>query len=135
MRKIPIRYVGTHTSFSDHLYESGATWEFGEVVQVALDKAMKLLKHPEFEDARTAKEQAKHTLKDLLALEEKELPPEIDEDQERLEQEPPLVQLESLTKEQIVQYAQRNFGVVLDTSAKKADLIDTVRRQMGRRVS
>ena len=39
-----------------------------------------------------------------------------------------------MTKDQLVQYAHRNFGVKLDTSVKKAELLDTVRLTMGKRV-
>ena len=115
---IPIKYNGPKP-YTDHLYGSKLHWEIGDTRDdVPEHIAVKLLRHPEFEDARKRKTEIK--------VEE---PP-----REEPDNLPPLVNLEAMTKDQLVQYAHRNFGVKLDTSVKKAELLDTVRLTMGKRV-
>ncbi len=121
MDTIPIRYFGGKPIFRDHLYGTDLEWAFGDEQQVPAAAAVKLLQHPEFADAREEKTP-------ITVEPEARREPEIEEN------EAPLVNLETMTKAQLLTYAQRNFGVELDGSAKKADLIDTVRRQMGKRV-
>lgn len=133
--KMPVRYVGDQPEFYDYLYGSKATWQQGEAVDVEVPVAIKLLEHPEFEDARDPEDQLAMTPKELLSAERAPLPEMTEEEQEQFDEQPPLVDLDGLTKAQIVEYAQRNFGVVLDPNAKKPELIDTVRRQMGRKVA
>lgn len=114
---IAIKYTGPKP-FTDHLYGSKLHWEIGDTREdVPEHIAIKLLRHPEFEDARKRKTEIKV----------EELPRE---EQDNL---PPLVNLEAMTKDQLAQYAHRNFGVVLDAGMKKSELLDTVRLQMGKR--
>ena len=106
-RKMPIRYVGNRPEFFDYLYGSKETWPQGGVVPVEIPIAIKLLQHPEFEDARDVDEQLAHTPKELLAL-PADVPdePGVEEDEkteEELPEEPPLVNLEALTKDQIAE--------------------------------
>lgn len=115
---IAIKYNGPKP-YTDHLYGSKLHWEIGDTRDdVPEHIAVKLLRHPEFEDARKYKSKIK--------VEE--------QPREEVEDLPPLVNLESMTKDQLAQYAHRNFGVKLDTSVKKAELLDTVRLTMGKRV-
>lgn len=135
--KMPVRYIGDRDEFRDHLYGSKLIWQQGEAVEVDVEIAIKLLVHPEFEDARDPEDQLEATPKELLGG----LPPKPtvekteEEQREELDMEPPLVNLEGLTKAQLVEYAHRNFGVTLDPAVKKDELIDTVRRSMGKRVA
>lgn len=120
---IPIKYIGPKRVYVEHLYQTGLTWEPGQVVDVPEEAAVKLLRHPEFEDMRKNKTP-------IVVTKEVEEPEEPDED---LLERVPLANLEGLTKEQLVSYAHRNFGVVLDSSLKKADLIEAVRLNAGKR--
>lgn len=113
---VKIRYVGQEEIYSDHNYNSGATWLKGGVVAVRAECAERLLHHPEFEAAPTAK---KFDVAEP-GLVEDELP-----------EEPPLANLESMTKDQMIAYAHRNFGVVLDKKDKAETLRDSIRTRMG----
>lgn len=121
---IPIRYVGSKAPFRDHLYGSGAEWRYSDVVEVSPVAARKLLTHPEFEDAR---EDTSVPIKSVVVKET------LDDKTEEVEHEPPLVNLDAMTKAQIAEYAYRQFGVELDGKATKTDMANTVRLQMGRR--
>lgn len=126
---VPVRYVGQNENgYSDHLYSSGGVWPFPEAVaEVPADKAIKLLDHSEFEDAR---DDTSVPLKALLLPDVKAEPKK--EQEEELAQEAPLADLSTMTKAQLRQYAQRNFGIELPDTAKKDELIDAVRLQMGK---
>jgi hypothetical protein len=116
---ISITYRGKKP-YTDHLYGSKLHWEVGDTRDdVPEAVAVKLLKHPEFHDARKNKAEIKV-----------DQPPREQEE----DVQPPLVNLDAMTKDQLIEYAHRNFGVKLDASTKKAELIDTVRLQMGKRV-
>jgi len=118
---MPIPLKNTHhTAIADPLYGSGLTWQPGEVKEVSEAVAVNLLRHPEFEDARKKKAPI-------------EVPPVELKDEPEEEVAAPLVSLDAMTKDQIAQYAHRNFGVVLESGMKKADMVDAVRRQMGKR--
>jgi hypothetical protein len=120
---IPIRYLGAKFMKRDHLYGSDVTWESeGDVQLVPAAAAIKLLQHPEFEDARDGKDPV--PLKELASKEPEELLEEVDEALKM-----PLVDLNVMTKAQIIQYAHRYLGVELSPAAKKTELVDTVRRQ------
>lgn len=131
--KVPVRYVGARPTFEDHLYNSGATWEFGETVKVDPRAAERLLQHPEFEDARPPKDQDRYPVRMLAAQADLANPPELTEEEFERLQEAPLVNLDTMTKAQLSEFAQRNWGLRLDSGQKKADLINAVRMQMGRR--
>lgn len=122
MPLVKVAYVGLLDVFEDHLYDSG-TWKKGVPREVEDFKAAKLLKHTEFVDARAPSQQ-----KPVKAVEPErpEEPPEIDE-------LPPLTSLDTMTKDQLVSFAKRQFNVELPTSINKAEMIDRVRRQMGRK--
>lgn len=119
--KVAVRYIGNQASYTDHLYNTGATWEFGESVLVPADAAPKLLRHTEFEEGDAEE-----------AVTEAEGKPKEPEAEEPIN-EAPLANLENMTKAELVTYAHRNFGVELDGNAKKAELIDAVRLHMGKR--
>ncbi|MCK2097524.1 hypothetical protein [Thauera aromatica] len=115
---VAIKYTGPKP-YTDHLYGSRLHWEIGDTREdVPEHIAVKLLRHPEFEDARKRKTEIKV-----------EPPP-----REEREDVPPLVNLDAMTRDQLADYAHRNFGVRLDPKAKKAELVDTVRLTMGKRV-
>ena len=115
---VKVRYVGGEESYFDHNYNSGATWTKGSTVAVSAESAEKLLKHPEFEAAPQAKkfDVAEPALRELEEIEEA-----------------PLVNLEAMTKDQMVAYAHRNFGVVLDKKDKAENLRSSIRTKMGTR--
>lgn len=113
---VKIRYVGQEETYFDHNYNSGATWTKGSVVAVRAECAEYLLRHPEFEAAPTAKK---------FDIAEPEI---VDRE---VEEEPPLANLEAMTKDQMIAYAHRNFGVVLDKKDKAEALRDSIRTRMG----
>jgi hypothetical protein len=115
---IKVKYVGGRESFYDNLYGTKLTWNKGDVLEVPEAQANKLLDHPEFE-----RSEAKVTKKVEVVLEEE---PEVVE-------EPPLVNLESLTKAQLTEFAHRQFNVKLDPKETAANMRDTIRLQMGRK--
>lgn len=115
---IAIKYNGPKP-YTDHLYGSKLHWDIGDTREdVPEHIAVKLLRHPEFEDARKRKTEIKVEPRP----------------REEVDIQPPLVNLEAMTKDQLADYAHRNFGVRLDTKAKKDELVDTVRLTMGKRV-
>jgi len=123
--QVPVRYIGAKPVFIDRLYGTGKRWSFSEEVAVPVSVAIKLLTHTEFEDARIGDKLP--PLKTLMTDVTE------DEPEDELERDMPLVNLEQLTKAELLQYAQRNFGVELDSKNTKAQLVDTVRLQMGKR--
>lgn len=127
--KVPVRYTGSKPVFKDHLFGTGITWEFGQTEEVPAATAVRMLSFgPAFEDAR---KDTSVSIKSLLTTSVEKADPT----EEELASEPPLVNLESMTKAQITEFAQGQFGVILDSSLKKDEMIDTVRRQMGRKVA
>lgn len=119
MDKVKVKYIGTRESWSDNLYGSGGIWAGqGAVVVVSAEAAERLLKHPEFERADSAK---KFT----------EAEPRVEEE---LIEEPPLANLDAMTKDQLTQYAHRNFGIVLPKKDTVENLRNTIRLQMGKKV-
>jgi hypothetical protein len=115
---VPIIYIGGADSWFDNLYGTGLTWTKGGFQNVPGHVAYDLLRHPEFKDGRVGK------LKDRDIDATKPEKPEVKD-------EPPLVNLEAMTKDNIAQYAKRNFNLELDDGMKKADMVELVRRQMG----
>ncbi len=135
MKQVPVRYIGNEPSYTDHIYGTGVTWGFGEVELVPGDKAINILDHSEFEDARDDQTlSVKDFLNDAEPLAVKNEDTE-KEEQELLDQQPPLANLDTMTKVQLIEYAHRNFGVQLPDTSKKAELISTIRLQMGKRVA
>jgi hypothetical protein len=115
---VKIKYVGQEESWSDHLYNSGATWTQGGVVAVPKEAADYLLRHPEFEEAPNARKF------DQVEPVEKEV----------VVEEPPMVNLEAMTKDQLSQYAHRNFGVVMPKKETAESMRNAIRLQMGKKV-
>lgn len=137
MRTVPLTYKGKKAPFTDTLYGSGVRWQqSGDTQAVPLQAAIKLARHPEFEDAR---DDQKLPLKALLLSAEDEPrdeKAEIEREQKELEEtleEPPLANVEAMTKAQIVQYVHVNFGVELPSSMKKNEMVDAARNHMMRR--
>ena len=117
---IPIRYIGKKTSFTDTLYGSRATWQHGDVVEVDEWQALRLLRHPEFQDARPRKERT------AIQAERPEDPPVETVDL------PPLTSLETMTKNDLTTFVRRHFGIELDAGAKKAELVVKAKTLMAR---
>jgi hypothetical protein len=117
----PVKYVWPKLKGSfDHLYGSGTRWtKPGDVQDVEPYVAKMLLRHPEYEDARKGKAAGTPITAEAPIK-------EIEDDQR-----PPPVQLDSMTKGEIAAYVKRSFGVDIDTSAKKVDLIHSVSRMVG----
>lgn len=125
--QVPVRYVGLNEhGYADHLYDSGGVWPMQDsIATVPVSKAIKLLDHSEFEDAR---EDTTVPLKALLSGAPLVQP----EKEEEPEAKPPLVDLSQMTKAQLKDYAHRNFGIELPDNAKKEDMVNAVRLQMGK---
>lgn len=129
MRTVPLTYNGKKQPFTDTLYGSGVRWsQTGTTQDVPLLAAIKLIKHPEFKDARKDQQLP---LKSLLLSEEDG--PDDDGERERTLEEPPLANVEAMTKAQIVQYVHVNFGVELPSAMKKGEMVDVARQHMMRR--
>ena len=122
MAMIPVRYVGPKETEVEHNYGSWVNFKQGEITEVP-DYAAKILRerHPsEYQDGRHHKQRKE--------IEPEETPPEIKQEEVEL---PPLTNLDAMTKEQIVGFAHKHFGVEFDAKAKKGDLIDKARSLMG----
>ena len=115
-QKIKVKYVGERPEWIDNLYGSGGTWQPGSVCLVPEDAGLRLLAHPEFERADSAKRFV-------------ETEPRVEVEIE----EPPLTNLEAMTKDQLLAYAHRNFGVLLPKKETSAAIRDTIRLQMGKK--
>ena len=123
MAMIPVKYVGPKETEVEHNYGSGVFFKQGEVTMVP-DYAAKILleRHPsEYQDGRHHKQQH------LEIKPVEPVPPKFVEDVEP----PPLVNLDAMTKEQLVTFTHKQWGVELDAKGKKADLIDRARSLMG----
>lgn len=137
MAKIAVEYVGSEGSWKDTIYGSGITWdEFNKVQLVPGAAALRLLRHPEFEDARTDEEKEAWSVEEQAHLPEK-VDPEaaLEEHLKENEHQMPLVNLEGMTKEALIQFAHQQFGVPLSPSLKKAEMIESIRLQSGRKVA
>lgn len=114
---VPIKYVGPSASWTDNLYGTRMVWPKDGIQAVPGHIALKLLKHPEFKDARVGKMRDRG----------------IDGTEPKREDEvieAPLVNLESMTKDSLSQFAKRYFN--LDVAREnKPEMVDLVRRQMG----
>jgi hypothetical protein len=117
-KHVPIKYVGSSATWTDHLYGSGLTWKQNDFQIVPGYVALKLLKHTEFEDGRTGKMKGR-------PIDPSQPDPTKEED------EPQLVDLSAMTKENLVIYAKRNFNLDISGRTHKPEMIDIVRRQMG----
>ena len=116
---VKVKYVGPEVTWFDYLYGSGATWEQGGVVAIEKVFADKLLRHPEFQAAPLSK---KYDVAE---------PPKEPEEVE----EPPMANLEAMTKAELSSYAHRNFGVVIPKTETAGNMRNTIRLQMGKRVA
>lgn len=109
-------------SWFDNLYGSGE-WSADDVRDVDEWTAVCLLKHPEFLDARHHKQRGEIDAK----------PPVIKDKEEDENELAPLVQIDSMTKEQVAVFAKRQFGIDLPAGLKKGEMVDKVRFLMGRK--
>jgi hypothetical protein len=122
----PLKYVGKQRTWVDHLYGSNIKFERNKVSQVPNFAAPKLLKHPEFKDARPEGERGP------IPFEER---PETDAERELrenmfLEQH---VRTDTMTREQLARHAMTGYGVLLDPKDKTVDIAAEVRGLMRRR--
>lgn len=124
-KQIPIRYIGQRPTETDHLYRSGAVFTRGKVSLVPAWAAAKLLKHPEFEDARPKSERGQPILAERVR-DAKEIEAE-NEEHEALDAH---ANIETMTRDQMAAHAMRNYGVRIDASASKASVTGTVRGLM-----
>lgn len=116
---VPILYRHPgRPEWTDHLYGSGLTFKHGEVTLVPGYLYKQFLRHHEFSDARVGKAKSRPIDETApLKTEEKD--------------EPPLVDLTAMTKENIAMYAKRNFNLDISEGMKKGEMVELVRRQMG----
>lgn len=119
----PIKYIGQKPRLEDHLFGTGLTWTPGQTHGVPAAVAESMLRFTTFEPGETGKIDQ--------SLDKIEKP----EEEEEIERDEPLTNLEAMTKPELIQYAHRQFGVVLQPALKKGELIDTIRLQMGKKVA
>lgn len=124
-KQIPIRYIGLRPTETDHLYRSGAVFAKGRVTMVPDWAAAKLLKHPEFEDARPKSERGQPILAERVR-DAKDIEAE-NEEHEALDAH---ANIETMTRDQMAAHAMRNYGVRIDAAASKAAVTGTVRSLM-----
>jgi len=117
MDKIKVKYIGDRPEWRDNLYGSGGVWHPNSAVLVSAEAAERLLQHPEF--VRDDKAKA------IEAVQVKE---------EEQADEPPLANLDAMTKAQLTEYAHRNFGIVLPSNLKVEEARNQIRLQMGKKV-
>jgi hypothetical protein len=147
---IMIGYCGKKEFEHDHLYGSGLTWTPEDIHAVPVGIARKLLQHPDvYYDATDMVADAglegagSNTAptglegKDPAAnIVDANKPKEGEEDgnkpkdDEDLTARAPLVPLDTMTKADLFQYAQRHFGVELPGNLPKAELVEKVRFMM-----
>ena len=115
---VPVRYIGKKDSYRDHLYGTGITWQKGEMQLVPGYLFDRFMSHADmFQDARVGKMKRNEI--------DRTRPKQIEDD------EPPLVNLAGLTKENLVTYAKRNLNLDISQRTHKEEMIEIVRRQMG----
>lgn len=120
VQQIKVRYVGDRVEWRDHLYNSGGVWSPNQTVMVPLQAGLSLLRHPEF-------------VRDDDAVEVIVAPAQQAEPGDEAVEAAPLVNLEAMSKGELAQFAQRNFGIVLPPATKIADMRNQIRLQMGKR--
>jgi hypothetical protein len=121
MTLIPIKYVGQQDTWQDHLYGSGETFHKGKTAQVPAWLAASLLQHPEFEDRRPAGQRS------LRIVAERPVTKDPVEEMRELQEIETQVRLDTMTKAQLATHAMRAFGVRVDLSDPKVDVIGSVR--------
>lgn len=122
---IPVRYVGLKKRETDHLYGSNVGFLNGKVSQVPDWAAARLLAHPEFEDARPKDKQGEPIIatREMLADEEAKIREELDALQAH-------VNIDNMTRDQLSSYAMRTYGVNVDPTDKRDDVVSKVRSLM-----
>jgi hypothetical protein len=111
---ITIKYNGS-SPFND--------WNPGDRRDVDPKEAIELLKNADFSDARHYKLRGKP-----IAVEADPAPKKVEQEDFDVEL-PPLMHLDSMTKEQIGVFAKRNFGI--DLVGNKPEMIGRVQHLMG----
>jgi len=122
MTTVNIKYVGKKEQERDHLYGSGQIWNQGESHPVAAAVASKLLQHPEFikDDGQAPQP----------SLPEEPVEPVSKPPSEEEAEFPPMVNIPTMSKAQLVEYAMREYGVDLDPKMK-ADQLRSAVNQLG----
>jgi hypothetical protein len=123
----PIKYVGKAPTWVDTAYGSNVEFKRNKISDVPNFAAPKLLRHPEFKDARPLVERG-------VAIVEQERP-ETEEERELresifLEQH---VRVDTMSRKDLANYAMRGYGVHLDANDKTVDIVSEVRSLMRRR--
>ena len=123
---IAIQYVGKKPRFRDVYYGTGLTWRQDETLLVADEvAARKLLSHPEFEEGKTDGARMPETSE---VSSNAATNPSLENPVEA----PPLVNLESMGKQQLSEFAHRHFNVKFQAKDSLAKMRETIRLQMGR---
>jgi hypothetical protein len=121
MPLIPIKYVGQLDTWVDHLYGSKEVFTQGKISAVPAWVAALLLEHPEFEDRRPVAQRGQR-----ITAERPTSQPLLDEMRE-LQEIDTTVRLETMTKAQLAHHALRAFGVRIDSTDPKVDVMSAVR--------
>lgn len=122
-----IKYVGKKPEFNDHLFGTGLTWHPGQIHPVSADVSAEMAQFPTFEEVINDDRSLANLVEDA---------PEIQLEQEEdgdTYSDVPLVDLGAMTKPALMQFAHQRLGLALSSTAKKSDLIESIRLQMGKR--
>lgn len=126
---VGIKYIGVREEWSDHLYKTGLHFVKGQVHEVPVHFAKKLLQHPDvFEEVECeAAEQGSGT---HAAIEEA-LGKAAHEKVIADEQHEVLHEVSKMNKDALIEFAQVRYNTKLDGRAKVADLRTEVNRLVG----
>jgi hypothetical protein len=125
MEKVAIQYVGKKPVFRDHIFGTRLSWERGGVRFVDASISRQILKHPEFMVSRNT---------DVpLSLDDLALNTDVrDESAGIVETEDfPLANLDAMPREQLRQYAKRQFNIDLPERGRLSSTptwIETIRQ-------
>lgn len=128
MKTIPIGYHGKKELKDDPVAETGLTWTQGQVHQVPIEKAARLLAHPDvWFDARKKEKQEKDPVD---PVEPEKLGP-LDPDQDLSAPKPVPLELVNTT-EKAIAFAKSNFNVDLDPELTLEAMHGEIRTHMDR---
>lgn len=113
----PVRYLGPLPTFEGVLYGAKLKIAKGKVALVGIWAAMNLIRHPEFEDARSPKNR-----KPLDATK-----PIDDDEAAQVGMVAQAINIDNMSRVQLVQHAIKSYGVRLDAEAPRETVVGQVR--------
>lgn len=117
---IGIKYVGTRETHHDNLYGTNLSWTPGQIHNVGDDVAKRLLVHSDTYDE--------------CAPEKGEAAAVIATTEDAIKEIKPLPNLETMSKPELIAYAQQHYGEQFSAKMSEAKMRDTIltRIQSGR---